>query len=150
MASETKITIRRLLELQSGLGIIEAASLEVDLAHAMPIKTSYWCGRNGDKVEAEVRSYRKTLQKLFLDGSVKDDKGRAKYSDRGNGQIKYELTDPVATREEQEKLLDVEIVISDLRVLRLDEFGSFPVPPGAVRLLLGTIIEDREPGTAAA
>jgi len=127
----TKVKLNKLWNSQKALGAL-------NIIKDLPIKTSYWIGKNTKKISREIElieEKRKDLVKKY-----------------GTENEKKETSVPQEKMEEFTKefyeLLDTEIEV-DLRLFNIDEFTGKSGLTGQDMLQLDFLFQDNEPKTEA-
>jgi hypothetical protein len=140
--TDLTLTTKRVLEL-------EIALIEIEGAPIPPTpKGRYALAKASDKVVAVAERFRKEQKKLLEEHARKDEKGKPIKTKLGNERVKYDLVDEDAYTEAESTLFDEEVKLTGIRPVTHEELGSCPLSVRAMRLLLGVLIVDEEPGSA--
>ncbi|MEX2155130.1 MAG: hypothetical protein WD825_17425 [Gemmatimonadaceae bacterium] len=139
---DVTVTTKRAIELKAGFDLIEA------LTPPPAPRGRYALAKWSEKVNAAVELYQKQLKQQLEDHSHKDERGKAIRKDIGGGRVKYALIDEDAFTAASDALQEEEVTLTGVRPVTQAELGDCPVPVLALRLLLGTVIEDKEPAAA--
>jgi len=127
----TKVKLNKLWNSQKALGAL-------NVIKDLPIKTSYWIGKNTKKVSKEIELIEQKRQELVKKYGVANEKNETSVPQENMEKFSKEFYD----------LLDTEIEI-DLRLFNIEEFTGKSGLTGQDMLQLDFLFQDNGPKTEA-